>query len=83
MSQQDLAVRNSRTWELETAGGRAPVAVLGALFALTKVLLVTTVPTMLLKPVEALAWGIVLGVGATVLLGLAANWLAAPRCCGA
>jgi len=29
------------------------------------------------KPVEALAWGIALGAGATVLLGLMANWLAA------
>ena len=29
------------------------------------------------KPAEALAWGIVLGAGATALLGLAANWLAA------
>ena len=29
------------------------------------------------KPGEALAWGIVLGAGATVLLGLMANWLAA------
>jgi protoheme IX farnesyltransferase len=29
------------------------------------------------KPAEALAWGIVLGAGATVLLGLMANWLAA------
>jgi heme o synthase len=137
MPHQDLAVSNSRTWELETAGGRAPLAVLGALIALTKpriieLLLVTTVPTMLLaargvpswwlvlvtlvggtlaagsantincyldrdidavmkrtarrplvskqgaiKPAEALAWGIVLGVGATVLLGLAANWLSA------
>jgi protoheme IX farnesyltransferase len=139
MSYQDHAVSmsNSRTWELEAAGGRAPLAVLGALVALTKpriieLLLVTTVPTMLLaargvpslrlvlvtlaggtlaaasantincyidrdidavmkrtagrplvsrqgviKPAEALAWGVVLGVGATVLLGLAANWLAA------
>jgi protoheme IX farnesyltransferase len=137
MPHQDLAVSNSRTWELETAGGRPPLAVLGALFALTKpriieLLLVTTVPTMLLaarglpswwlvlvtlaggalaagsantincyldrdidavmkrtsrrplvnkqgaiKPAEALAWGIVLGIGATALLGLAANWLAA------
>jgi protoheme IX farnesyltransferase len=137
MPHQDLGVSNSRTWELETAGGRAPLAVLGALIALTKpriieLLLVTTVPTMLLaarglpswwlvlvtlvggalaagsantincyidrdidavmkrtsrrplvnkqgaiKPAEALAWGIVLGIGATALLGLAANWLAA------
>jgi len=30
-----------------------------------------------IKPAEALAWGIVLGAGATLLLGLAANWLAA------
>ena len=29
------------------------------------------------KPAEALAWGIALGIGATLLLGLAANWLAA------
>jgi protoheme IX farnesyltransferase len=29
------------------------------------------------KPGEALAWGIVLGAGATALLGLMANWLAA------
>ena len=29
------------------------------------------------KPAEALAWGIVLGAAATLLLGLAANWLAA------
>jgi protoheme IX farnesyltransferase len=29
------------------------------------------------KPAEALAWGIVLGAAATVLLGLMANWLAA------
>ena len=29
------------------------------------------------KPAEALAWGIALGAGATVLLGLMANWLAA------
>lgn len=29
------------------------------------------------RPGEALAWGIVLGAGATVLLGLMANWLAA------
>jgi heme o synthase len=29
------------------------------------------------KPSEALAWGIVLGAAATVLLGLMANWLAA------
>jgi heme o synthase len=29
------------------------------------------------KPGEALAWGIVLGAGATLLLGLLANWLAA------
>jgi protoheme IX farnesyltransferase len=29
------------------------------------------------KPAEALVWGIVLGAGATVLLGLMANWLAA------
>ena len=29
------------------------------------------------KPAEALAWGIVLGAGATALLGLMANWLAA------
>jgi heme o synthase len=28
-------------------------------------------------PAEALAWGLVLGAGATVLLGLMANWLAA------
>jgi heme o synthase len=30
-----------------------------------------------IKPAEALAWGIVLGAGATLLLGLEANWLAA------
>jgi protoheme IX farnesyltransferase len=30
-----------------------------------------------IKPAEALAWGIVLGAGATLLLGLMANWLAA------
>jgi heme o synthase len=30
-----------------------------------------------ITPAVALAWGIVLGVGATLLLGLAANWLAA------
>jgi len=30
-----------------------------------------------IKPAEALAWGIALGAGATVLLGLMANWLAA------
>jgi heme o synthase len=30
-----------------------------------------------IKPGEALAWGIALGAGATVLLGLMANWLAA------
>jgi protoheme IX farnesyltransferase len=30
-----------------------------------------------IKPWEALAWGIVLGAGATLLLGLLANWLAA------
>jgi protoheme IX farnesyltransferase len=30
-----------------------------------------------IKPAEALAWGIALGAGATLLLGLAANWLAA------
>jgi protoheme IX farnesyltransferase len=30
-----------------------------------------------IKPGEALAWGIVLGAGATLLLGLMANWLAA------
>jgi len=30
-----------------------------------------------IKPGEALAWGIVLGAGATALLGLMANWLAA------
>ena len=29
------------------------------------------------KPAEALVWGIVLGAGATALLGLEANWLAA------
>lgn len=29
------------------------------------------------KPGEALAWGIILGAGATLLLGLAVNWLAA------
>jgi heme o synthase len=29
------------------------------------------------RPGEALAWGVVLGVAATVLLGLAANWLSA------
>ena len=29
------------------------------------------------KPAEALAWGIALGAGATLLLGLEANWLAA------
>jgi heme o synthase len=30
-----------------------------------------------IKPSEALAWGIALGAGATLLLGLMANWLAA------
>ncbi len=30
-----------------------------------------------IKPVEALAWGILLGAGSTLLLGLMANWLAA------
>jgi len=30
-----------------------------------------------IRPGEALAWGIVLGAGATLLLGLMANWLAA------
>jgi protoheme IX farnesyltransferase len=30
-----------------------------------------------IKPWEALAWGIALGAGATLLLGLMANWLAA------
>ncbi len=30
-----------------------------------------------IKPAEALAWGIALGAGATLLLGLEANWLAA------
>jgi protoheme IX farnesyltransferase len=30
-----------------------------------------------IKPAEALAWGILLGAGATLLLGLMANWLAA------
>ena len=30
-----------------------------------------------IKPGEALAWGIVLGAGATLLLGLLANWLSA------
>jgi protoheme IX farnesyltransferase len=35
------------------------------------------------KPAEALAWGIVLGIGATALLGLAANWLAAALADGA
>jgi heme o synthase len=30
-----------------------------------------------IKPAEALAWGIVLGAAATLLLGLLANWLAA------
>jgi protoheme IX farnesyltransferase len=30
-----------------------------------------------IRPAEALAWGIVLGVAATLLLGLGANWLAA------
>jgi protoheme IX farnesyltransferase len=30
-----------------------------------------------IKPWEALAWGLVLGAGATLLLGLMANWLAA------
>jgi protoheme IX farnesyltransferase len=30
-----------------------------------------------IKPWEALAWGIALGAGATLLLGLAANWLSA------
>jgi heme o synthase len=30
-----------------------------------------------IRPWEALAWGIVLGAGATLLLGLMANWLAA------
>jgi protoheme IX farnesyltransferase len=31
----------------------------------------------IIKPLEALAWGIFLGAGATALLGLTANWLAA------
>jgi heme o synthase len=31
----------------------------------------------IIKPWEALAWGIALGAGATLLLGLMANWLAA------
>jgi heme o synthase len=31
----------------------------------------------MVKPAEALIWGIALGAGATLLLGLAANWLAA------
>jgi heme o synthase len=31
----------------------------------------------MIKPAEALAWGIALGAGATTLLGLEANWLAA------
>lgn len=30
-----------------------------------------------IKPAEALAWGVLLGAGATLLLGLEANWLAA------
>jgi len=30
-----------------------------------------------IRPAEALAWGIVLGAGATLLLGLMANWLSA------
>ena len=30
-----------------------------------------------IKPAEALAWGVALGAGATLLLGLMANWLAA------
>jgi protoheme IX farnesyltransferase len=30
-----------------------------------------------IKPREALAWGVILGAGATLLLGLMANWLAA------
>ena len=30
-----------------------------------------------IKPWEALAWGVILGAGATLLLGLMANWLAA------
>jgi protoheme IX farnesyltransferase len=30
-----------------------------------------------IKPAEALAWGVLLGAGATLLLGLMANWLAA------
>ena len=30
-----------------------------------------------IKPAEALVWGVVLGAAATLLLGLAANWLAA------
>jgi heme o synthase len=30
-----------------------------------------------IKPAEALAWGLALGAGATLLLGLMANWLAA------
>ena len=121
----------------QPAARRPPMAVVGALVALTKpriieLLLVTTVPTMLLaqrglpslklvlvtliggtlaagsantincyidrdidavmkrtsrrplvnkrgmvKPTEALIWGIVLGATATLLLGLEANWLAA------
>jgi protoheme IX farnesyltransferase len=36
-----------------------------------------------IKPWEALAWGIVLGAGATLLLGLMANWLAAALADGA
>jgi heme o synthase len=122
---------------LPSAVRRTPLAVVGALVALTKpriieLLLVTTVPTMLLAqrglpslrlvlvtlvggtlaagsantincyldrdidavmkrtsrrplvnkqglvtPTVALIWGIVLGAGATALLGLLANWLAA------
>ncbi|MGD0553584.1 MAG: heme o synthase [Streptosporangiaceae bacterium] len=31
----------------------------------------------LIKPWEALVWGILLGIGATLMLGLLANWLAA------
>ena len=69
---------NSRTWELEAAGGRAPLAVLGALIALTKpriieLLLVTTVPTMLLAARGLPSWWLVLVtlVGGTLAAGSA------------
>src|SRR5258708_7670978 len=36
-----------------------------------------------IRPGEALAWGVLLGAAATILLGLAANWLAAALADGA